>query len=267
MDDAELERRLAAHPDWLYEIELRPGLLTPVANRTMVARQRERRRYFFAALLAVSGGSLAGRRVLDLGCGSGYWALQAIEAGADFVLGVDAQEAAIERSRLVFEARGVEPARHRFERANAVDHAEPGFDVALCLGLLNHVARPLDLFAAIARAEPELVVIDTEVSRERLPVFELARPYGSGDSVEYPFVLVPSPSAVAELARHFGYSTLALAPRVESWTGMGDYRRKRRLAFLCFRGQTPPNDLAVEPSRRLLPWWVRDPGALREALL
>ncbi len=266
MDDAELQRRLAAYPDWLYEIELRPGLVTPVSNRTMVDRQRERRRYFFAALLDLAGGSLAGRRVLDLGCGCGYWALEAIEAGAEFVLGVDAQEAAVEQARLVFEARGVAAERCRFERANAVEHAEPGYQVVLCLGLLSHVARPLDLFAAIARAEPELVVIDTEVSRERLPVFELARPYGSGDSVEHPFVLVPSPAAVTELARHFGYSTLALAPRVESWSGMGDYRRRRRLAFICSRGALPANDLQVEP-RRLLPWWVRDPGALREALL
>ncbi len=267
MDDAELERRLAAYPDWLYEIELRPGVVTPVANRTMVNRQRERERYFFAALLALTGGSLAGRRVLDLGCGSGYWALKAADAGAEFVLGVDARERAVEQAQLVFEARGVEPARYRFEQANATEHVESGYAVVLCLGLLSHVARPLDLLAAIARAQPELVVIDTEVSRQRLPVFELARPYGTEDSVEHPFVLVPSPAAVAELAGHFGYSTLALAPRVEGWSGMGDYRRRRRLAFICSRGELPGNDLAVEPARHRLPWWVRDPGALREALL
>ena len=267
MDGDELSRRLAAHPDWLYEIELGGGRRTPVSNRRMVNRQRERGRYFFDALLSLSGGSLAGRRVLDLGCGSGYWALRAIEAGAELVVGIDAQRDAVERSQLVFEAREVDPARYRFEIANAVDWDGGSFDVVLCLGLLSHVARPLDLMAAIARAEPRLVVIDTEVSRERLPVLELARPYGSGDSVEHPFLLVPSPAAVSEMAAHFGLSTLALAPRIEDFSGMGDYRRKRRLAFICSRGELPANELRAEPARRRLPWWLRDPGALREALL
>jgi SAM-dependent methyltransferase len=267
MDDAELARRLADHPDWLYEIELGTGVYTPVSNRKMVNRQRERGRYFFDALLTLSGSSLAGRRVLDLGCGCGYWALRALEAGAEFVLGIDAKQSRIEQAELVFEARGIDRARYRFELGNAVDFDRGGFDVVLCLGLLSHVARPLELFAAIARAEPQLAVIDTEVSRERLAVFELARPYGSGDSVEYPFVLVPSPAAVAEMAANFGFHTLALAPRIEDPAGMGDYRRRRRLAFICSRGELPPNDLPVEPARRRLPWWLRDPGALREALL
>jgi SAM-dependent methyltransferase len=267
MDAEELAGRLAAHPDWLYEIELGDGVSTPVSNRTMVNRQRERGRYFFDALLALCGGSLEGRRVLDLGCGCGYWALRAIESGAEFVLGVDAQQDAIERARLVFEARGVDPARWRLECANAVDWGEGAYGVVLCLGLLSHVARPLDLLAAIARADPDLVVIDTEVSRSRLPVLELARPYGSGDSVEHPFVLVPSPAAVGEMAGSFGLRTLALAPRIADFSGMGDYRRKRRLAFICSRGALPPNELPVEPSRRVLPWWLRDPAALREALL
>lgn len=267
IDSGELQRRLAAFPDWLYEIELGGGVRTPVANRTMVNRQRERRRYFFDALLSLTGGSLSGRRVLDLGCGAGYWSLAALDAGAQSVLAVDAAAAALDQTRLVLEARGIAPSRYELRQGNAVEHTDGGFAIVLCLGLLSHVARPLDLFAAMARAEPELIVIDTEVSRERLPVLELARPYGTGDSAEYPFLLVPSPAAVTDIARHFGYQTLALAPRIECRAGMGDYRRKRRLAFICHRGELSANELAAEPQRRLLPWWLRDPGALREALL
>jgi SAM-dependent methyltransferase len=267
INSGELQRRLAAFPDWLYEIELGGGVRTPVANRVMVNRQRERRRYFFEALLSLTGGSLSGRSVLDLGCGAGYWSLAALDAGAQFVLAVDAAAAALEQTRLVLEARGIAPSRYELRQGNAVEHSGGGFAIVLCLGLLTHVARPLDLFAAMARADPELIVIDTEVSRERLPVLEMARPYGNEGSSEYPFLLVPSPAAVADMARHFGYRTLALAPRIEHHAGMGDYRRKRRLAFICHRGELPANDLVAEPQRRLVPWWLRDPGALREALL
>jgi 2-polyprenyl-3-methyl-5-hydroxy-6-metoxy-1,4-benzoquinol methylase len=169
MQAAEIERRIAAFPDWLYEFEFAGGLRTPVSNRAMVNRQHERRRYFFDALLALSGGSLRGRRVLDLGAGAGYWALAAIEAGADFVLGVDAQQPAVEQAELVFEASGIESSRYRFERSEVLELSAERFDVVLCLGLFSHVTRPLDLFATIARAEPELIVIDTEVWRGRTP--------------------------------------------------------------------------------------------------
>jgi hypothetical protein len=73
---------------------------------------------------------------------------------------------------------------------------------------------------------------------------------------------VPSPAAITEIAAHFGFRTLALAPRIEDFAGMSDYRRKRRLAFICSRGELPANTLPGEPARRMLPWWLRDPAAL-----
>ena len=120
IDSAELQRRLAAFPDWLYEIDLGGGVRTPVANRTMVNRQHERRRYFFEALLSLTGGSLTGRRVLDLGCGAGYWSLAALDAGAEFVLAVDATASSIEQTRLVLEARRIAPSRYELRQGNAV---------------------------------------------------------------------------------------------------------------------------------------------------
>jgi SAM-dependent methyltransferase len=266
MDTQELERRIIALPGWLYQFEFAEGVRTSVADRTLINRQRERYRYFFEALLALAGGSLAGRRVLDLGCNAGYWSLAAIEAGADFVLGVDAQQRYLDQAELVFEAKEVARARYRFELGNILEHdfGEP-YDVVLCLGLLSHVCKPFELFEVMAGAGAQVIVIDTEVSRERLSVFELARPYTTEDSVEYPLVLVPSPPAVAELASQFGYDTLALRPQIANPAGMADYRRHRRLAFICTKGlSTDGLPAAAAPS--LVPWWVRDPRALLTAL-
>ena len=58
------------------------------------------------------------------------------------------------------------------------------FDVVLCLGLLDHVHRPFELFALMARSGAELLVIDTEVSRARLSLFELARLYNAADATQ-----------------------------------------------------------------------------------
>jgi SAM-dependent methyltransferase len=266
MDAQELEQRIAAFRGWQYEFQFDDGVSTPVVDRALVNRQRERYRYFFDALLRLTGGSLSGRRVLDLGCNSGFWSLAAAEAGAEFVLGLDAQRRYIDQAELVFEAKGVDPGRYRFERANVFEHElEGSFDVILCLGLLDHVCRPFELFERMSRTAAELIVIDTEVSRARLGLFELSRMYNTNDVVEYPLLLVPSRAAVIELAAQFGFDALALALDIADYAGMSDYRRGRRLAFICSKG-TPLTGLAEAQDRSAVPWWVRDPRALLSAL-
>jgi tRNA (mo5U34)-methyltransferase len=263
MEARELQERIAAFPGWRYRFEFDGGVSTPVSAHATVNRQEQRRRYFFAALLRLLGGSLRGRRVLDLGCNSGLWALAAIEADADFVLGIDAQQTYLDQAALVFEAKGVAGDRYRFERGDVFDHAfAESFDVVLCLGLMDHVARPVELFALMAGVGAELIVIDTEVSRARASIFELARLYGTADVLEgNPQVLIPSRTALAELAGQFGFATVALELDVEDQAGMGDYRRQRRLAFICSR-TVPLEGVAAAPPPPLIPWWLRDPGAL-----
>jgi len=262
MQATELEDRIAAFPSWRYRFEFEGGVSTPVHDRGVINRDEQRRRYFFDPLVSLTGGSLRGRRVLDLGCNAGYWSLLAAQAGADFVLGVDGRASYLEQARLVFEAKGIARERYRFVHQNVFELVlDERFDVVLCLGLLDHVHRPFELFELMARSGAELLVIDTEVSRARSSLFELARLYNAADALEGPLVLVPSRQAVTELASEFGFRTVALEPRISDYAGMQDYRRRRRLAFICSRS-LPVEDLPEQPEQGMLPWWVRDPGAL-----
>ncbi len=148
--------------------------MTPVSKPEKASnRVVQRRRYFFDRLLSVTGGDLKGMRVLDLGCNAGYWSLQAIEAGADFVFGIDGRQMHVDQANLVFEAKGVEPSRYRFEVGNFLHRSFGAFDLALCLGVLYHVSSPVDLFDAMAATKAELLLIDTEVSPLRGNVVEL----------------------------------------------------------------------------------------------
>lgn len=252
---SDLERRLAAFPGWSYRFEFEGDVATPVFNRDVVNRQEQRRRYFFDALLRASGGSLRGRRVLDLGCNAGFWSLAALEAQADFVLGLDARQMHIDQANLVFEAKRLEPARYRFERANVFEHElHESFDVVLCLGLLDHVAKPVELFELISAASPELIVIDTEISRSRMSVFEVDTLYNRENAVEYETVLIPSRLALSELAAQFGFQATALEQNMTDYSGMRDYLHQRRLAFICTK-DAPPSGIEGE-RRRPVPWWV-----------
>jgi tRNA (mo5U34)-methyltransferase len=255
LDAEELKQRVASYPSWNYRFDLPGGVSTPVASEWRVRRAEQRRRYFFEPLLEAAGGTLSGRRVLDLGCNAGFWSLQAIEAGADFVLGVDGSAAAIEQAELVFEASEVPSERYRFDRANIFDwRLEGSFDIVFCLGLLDVVAKPLALFELIAAARPELVVIDTGVSRARGELFELARLGEPRNAIERDLVFVPTRPAVAALASRFGLGAIALAHDFEGRPlGVEDYLADRRIAFLCSAG-APPGSLPEAPEPPANPW-------------
>jgi len=95
---------------------------------------------------------LAGRRVLDVGCGGGLLCEALTRTGAA-VTGIDMAPAMIEVARL-----------HAHESALAIDYrlssaelyaqeraGEPPFDVITCMELIEHVPDPAAVFAACAR--------------------------------------------------------------------------------------------------------------------
>jgi hypothetical protein len=85
----------------------------------------------------------------------------------------------------------------------------------------------------MAATGAELLVIDTALSGAGSSFFEvshLEEPDAHGE-----LVLVPTREAVIELAARSGYNAVALARNISDYAGMEDYRRLRRLAFICSR--------------------------------
>jgi tRNA (mo5U34)-methyltransferase len=267
---AELEARIAAFGSWNQEFKFDNGVTTPVHGRTEIrfSRQEQRRRYFFDALLHVTGGSLRGHRVLDIGSSAGFWSLQASEAEADFVLGVDGRQLHAEQARLVFEATGVDPARYRFDQGNIFEHRfTERFDVVLCLGFLYHVSKPVELMELVSSLGAEILVIDTNVFPAPSSFFRVRRENveASWHAVDYELVMVPTRQAVIDLCGQFGFKTVPLA--VPAWgktatekEAMIDYREQRRLAFIAAKSASLAG-LARETRPPLttaaLPWVLR----------
>ena len=93
---------------------------------------------------------LAGRRVLDVGCGGGLLA-EALAARGARVTGIDLAPASLEVARLHLLESGLE-VDYRQTSAEALAEAEPGaFDVVTCMELLEHVPEPASVVAACAR--------------------------------------------------------------------------------------------------------------------
>lgn len=247
----ELRERVASFPRWHYEFDLN-GVRTPIFDRAHVNRHEQRKNYFFSPLVRLSGGSLAGKRVLDLGCNAGFWSLSAIEAGADFVLGVDGRQMHVDQANLVFDAKGVDPGRYRFEVSDVLEldlTAEAPFDIVLCLGLLYHVSKPFELMERISAWNTDLLVLDTTLDPHPGPYFRIRHQNLDEPraAVDRGIALYPTKEAVAALVREFGYrSVRMLRPRFTSWEGSRSYRKGRRRAFICAK-ETALSDLDSEP--------------------
>jgi tRNA (mo5U34)-methyltransferase len=239
MQTTDVAQRIDAFERWHYQFNLQ-GHVTPVLAPEFVNRQRERKRYFFDPLVELHGGSLRGKRVLDLGCNAGFWSLAAIEAGCDYVLGVDGRAMHAEQANFVFDVNEVDPSRYRFDVGNVFDYPFDSFapfDIVLCFGLLYHVAKPFCLMEIASQVNTDLLVIDTSISE--LPgsflSFTQEAPL-EGDprrAIDYRLVTYPTKMAIRDMGRALGYEVALLKPSLASDEGMRDYKRKTRYAFIC----------------------------------
>lgn len=232
----EIESEIKRLARWHYQIDL--GVVTtPIYAKELINRHQQRKRYFFDPL--ARAGLFKGKRVLDLGCNAGFWALNAVEAGCDFVLGIDARPTHVEQANLVFGLRGVPPHKYRFVHDNIFTFqfgsCGGSFDIVLCLGILYHVCKPMELLEKVSEVNRDVLLIDSTVLNSNASVIELRHEPLEDPrmSADYELVFLPSPSAVHDMTAAAGYRCHTLEPRFDDWEGCDDFRGGDRYAFAC----------------------------------
>jgi 2-polyprenyl-3-methyl-5-hydroxy-6-metoxy-1,4-benzoquinol methylase len=160
--------------------------------------------HFFDPLVGLFGGSLEGKRLLDLGCNAGFWSSCAAQAGSDFVLGIDGRKMHVDQANFVFEVKDVECDRYDFKLGDLfeTDLRQSGtFDVVLCLGLMYHVSKRVELMEKICEVNSDVLVIDTTLSVADGSFLELRREDTKGfrTAVDRGLVMHPTKQAVRDL--------------------------------------------------------------------
>lgn len=102
---------------------------------------------FVSYLAQKFGACMAGRRMLDYGCGIGVMAMKFAEAGLD-VTACDVNGPSIGFLKHRVAARGWDTKLHVVEPDMALHPAEP-YDLITCFHVLEHVATPRELLAAL----------------------------------------------------------------------------------------------------------------------
>ncbi|MGO3131965.1 MAG: bifunctional 2-polyprenyl-6-hydroxyphenol methylase/3-demethylubiquinol 3-O-methyltransferase UbiG [Alcaligenes sp.] len=95
-------------------------------------------------------GSLAGKQVLDVGCGGGILSESLAQSGAD-VTGIDLAERSLKIARLHSLESGV-PVKYEMVSAEDMADQHPGrFDVVTCMEMLEHVPDPGSIIQACSK--------------------------------------------------------------------------------------------------------------------
>lgn len=238
--DAWLRDAFSAFPHWHYAYAFEGGLAFPTAHVNPgpetddPARPLQRFRHFMPDLVAAAGGSLRGKRVLDMACNSGFWSIQCALMGAE-VVGFDARPELVAQANLLKEATGAESEQvRRLDFAEAAPETLGGtFDIVLNLGLLYHLPEPLAALERTMRLSHGHVLLDTVIHPvdDHLVYLKWEEPFDIRTAASEGIVAVPTAPAVELMLRHLGVANSLRIP-VRSADIPDVYRTQRRASWL-----------------------------------
>lgn len=239
--DQEIRDRFSRFSFWHYPFTFQGGLSFSARHSytTELAdapdRPLQRFAHFMPYLLAASGGSLKGKRILDIGCNSGFWSIQCALLGAE-VVGFDARSELIDQADLVKEIVGADNANFRTLDFWDMNPETLGgkFDIVLNLGILYHLPNPLTALSATVAMSRRHVLLDTGILRSGIPLvrYKWEEPDDIRMAAEAGIIANPSPAAIDLFLLHCGARSWFRVPLRPGLNMSPDYLNGFRASWL-----------------------------------
>lgn len=199
-----------------------------------VDRPLKRFKHFMPYLVDACGGSLKGKRILDIACNSGFFSIQCALMGAE-VIGFDGREELIEQANFIKNIIGIDNVEFKvmdFWSMNP-EALSGKFDACLCLGLLYHLPKPIEALELLRTMSKGPILLNTQVHRSPHP--EILLLWEKDDegrmTIREGVVARPSKKAVELMLRHAGFSEWFEIP-VDSKIAPKDYRQGRVASWI-----------------------------------
>ncbi|MGO9085959.1 MAG: class I SAM-dependent methyltransferase [Candidatus Sulfotelmatobacter sp.] len=233
MSAEQIRGGFAKHDAWHYAYEFEGGLSFPVRGSPGGAiRPLQRFRHFMPYLLRAQGGSLRGKRVLDIACNSGFWSIQCALLGAE-VVGFDARPELVEQANFIKSVVGLKNVEFRLLDFWEMESLGTKFDVVLNLGILYHLPEPLEALKLTAAMARQHILLDTEVYRSAEAAVQLRweEPLYIRSANRSGIVAIPSRRCVDLMLRDIGAVEWFEIP-LRSSDMPPDYREHWRASWL-----------------------------------
>jgi len=118
---------------------------------------------------------LAGRSIVDMGCGDGYYTIRFWDQARPRELtGVDAAPAAIQ---IATQQKQERPIRFEVGDAHKLPFPDNSFDVALVQSILHHDHDPVDIIREAFRLAPTILIHEPNGNNFGLKIIEKVSPY------------------------------------------------------------------------------------------
>lgn len=105
------------------------------------------------------------KSILDIGSHTGIFSFAALQLGANFIHGIDAEKITIERCKNLFSNEDLSSSKYKFEVENIINFLENveenAYDTIFCFGVMYYMTEPYRLLSLMARAARESILIDT----------------------------------------------------------------------------------------------------------
>ena len=251
MSKQEMEREIQRLAPFHHMVDLPYGLKTYDPDSSLRHREQTRvdslMRHGFPSLLNACGGTLEGKRVIDVGCNAGGFSVEAARLGAEYVLGLDVADRYLDQANFIIRALDLKQVEFKKMALADCDEAKIGmFDVTFCFGILYHLENPVYEMKQLASVTRDIMLIDANVyqtpfSRKSLWKMNVPRVVDSDDKTttaawrtDKCCQFKPNVRAVIEMLDVLGFSEVeVLKPRERGLEFR--YYRGKRVTFLARR--------------------------------
>lgn len=207
------------------------------------------------AILNHFGGSLAGKRVLDIACCCGGLSIAAARHGAEQVLGVDVIQRYVEQSTFLAEVLELQNVDFQVMDIYDLSPETVGtFDVVFCCGLFFHLENPVDAMRRVASVARDVLVVETVVHRKEPSDMaswksDIVRPTLSENTQTTSsgawrtggiYQLVPNEPAIQELIQFAGFDHITkLNPGADN--PRAGYFKNKQVAYIAVQPDSNQN--------------------------